>query len=261
MRIICSIISLLIVFSVTAQDMSQYEKHQFVDGDDTLLYRLLYPTKYDINKQYPLVLFLHGAGERGNDNEKQLVHGAKLFADSLTRAKFPAFVVFPQCPQDDFWAGMRMREDNADSLGRFAVVSREEAGTALSLAEKLVDSLAATPQVNKRQVYLGGLSMGGMGTFELLWRKPGFFAAAFPICGAGDPAKVTAYARRYPIWVFHGAADNVVPVSNSRLMVDALKKAGARLQYTEYPGVGHDSWTNAFAEPGLLPWLFKQKRR
>ncbi len=261
MRFICSIITLLIVITASAQDLSQFEKEQFVDGNDTLRYRLLYPTKYDVNKQYPLVLFLHGAGERGSDNEKQLIHGARLFADSMNRAKFPAFVVFPQCPENDFWAGIRMKEENADSLGRFAVVSREQAGPALSLVEKLVDSLAATPQVNKKHIYLGGLSMGGMGTFELLWRKPGFFAAAFPICGAGDPAKVTAYAKKYPIWVFHGAADNVVPASNSRLMVNALKAAGARVQYSEYPGVAHDSWNNAFAEPGLLPWLFKQKRR
>lgn len=263
MRFICSIITLLIVITATAQDMSQFEKKQFVDGGNTLQYRLLYPTQYDVNKKYPLILFLHGAGERGSDNEKQLVHGARMFVDSLNRAKFPAFVVFPQCPENDFWAGIGGKENSNtnDSLGRFVIVSRDQAGPALSLVEKLVDSLAATPQVNKRQIYLGGLSMGGMGTFELLWRKPHFFAAAFPICGAGDPAKVTVYAKKFPIWVFHGAADNVVPVSNSRLMVNTLKAAGARVQYSEYPGVGHDSWNNAFAEPGLLPWLFKQKRR
>ncbi|HLZ87034.1 MAG TPA: dienelactone hydrolase family protein, partial [Puia sp.] len=91
----------------------------------------------------------------------------------------------------------------------------------------------------------------------LLWRKPHFFAAAFPICGAGDPAKVGTYARKFPIWVFHGGADPVVPVANSHLMVSALQAARAKVKYTEYPGVGHDSWKKAFAEPELLPWLFE----
>ena len=103
--------------------------------------------------------------------------------------------------------------------------------------------------------------MGGMGTFELLWRKPKFFAAAIPICGGGDPSKVNVYAKNFPVWVFHGDSDPVVPVSNSRLMVKELKKAGANVKYTEYPGVGHDSWTNAFAEPGLLDWVFDQEKK
>lgn len=102
--------------------------------------------------------------------------------------------------------------------------------------------------------------MGGMGTFEILWRKPGFFAAAFPICGAGDPGQVSLYASKFPIWVFHGDKDPAVPVANSRLMVGALQAAKAKVKYTEYPGVGHDSWKNAFAEPELLAWLFKQKK-
>ena len=101
--------------------------------------------------------------------------------------------------------------------------------------------------------------MGGMGTFELLWRKPGFFAAAFPICGGGDPAQVKAYARKFPIWVFHGDKDNVVLPSHSRVMVNALKAARAKVKYTEYPGVGHNSWDNAFKEPELLGWLMKEK--
>ena len=101
--------------------------------------------------------------------------------------------------------------------------------------------------------------MGGMGTFELLWRKPHFFAAAIPICGGGDPSKVSAYSKNYPVWVFHGSADPVVPPSNSRLMVNSLKAAAANVKYTEYEGVAHDSWTNAFAEPELLEWLFKQE--
>jgi predicted peptidase len=148
-----------------------------------------------------------------------------------------------------------------DSLGNFNFISDEDAKLPLQLVSKLIDSFAQTPQVDKNRIYIGGLSMGGMGTFEMLWRKPDFFAAAFPICGGGDPDKVSTYAKGFPIWVFHGAQDKTVPVSNSRLMVNSLKKAGADVKYSEYPSVAHDSWNNAFAEPDLLEWLFKHRRK
>ncbi len=128
------------------------------------------------------------------------------------------------------------------------------------MVSQLLDSLVATGTVDKKKVYIGGLSMGGMGTFELLWRKPNFFAAAFPICGGGDPQKVTVYGKKFPIWIFHGDKDQSVLVSNSRLMYNELKAARAKVKYTEYPGVGHNSWDNAFKEPELLPWLFSQRR-
>ncbi|MBL7699977.1 MAG: dienelactone hydrolase family protein [Chitinophagaceae bacterium] len=257
MRIACIIITLLIVTGIKAQDGELYKKKVFGKGKDTLSYRIMYPSKYDVNKKYPVILFLHGAGERGSDNEAQLVHGAKLFADSVNRIKYPAFVIFPQCPKGDFWARIKREESpGSDSLGGFDFISDEPIGKSLGLVVKLIDSFARTPQVDKKKIYVGGLSMGGMGTFELLWRKPNFFAAAIPICGGGDPSKVSIYAKNFPIWVFHGGADPVVPVSNSRLMVNSLKAAGANVVYTEYPGVGHDSWNNAFAEPTLLEWLF-----
>jgi predicted peptidase len=222
---------------------------------------MLYPTKYDVNKKYPVVLFLHGAGERGNDNAKQLTWGASLFLDSANRAKYPAFVIFPQCLENGFWANIKRDLDgNADSLGNFVFNSQGNASMPLQLVMKLIDSLSKTAQADPDQIYVGGLSMGGMGTFEILWRKPNFFAGAFAICGGGDPAKVAVYGKAFPIWVFHGASDNVVPVSNSRLMVNTLKAAGAKVKYSEYPGVGHDSWKNAFAEPDFLEWLFDQKK-
>ena len=259
MRTACLIISLLIVITSAAQDTTLFKKAVYIKGNDTLNYRIMYPTKYDVNKKYPVVLLMHGAGERGSDNEAQLLWGSKLFADSANRAKYPAFVIFPQCPQSDFWAKIVRDTTVKDSLGGFHFESTGPASKALGLVENMIDSFAKTPQVNKHKIYVGGLSMGGMGTFELLWRKPKFFAAGFPICGGGDPAKVAVYAKNFPMWVFHGGSDPVVPVANSRLMVNALKKAGARLKYTEYPGVGHDSWNNAFAEPSLLGWLFEQK--
>jgi predicted peptidase len=239
-----------------------YEKKQFVKGSDTLRYRILYPENYSASKKYPVVLFLHGAGERGNDNEAQLKYVSTLFAVQESRKKYPAIVIMPQCPKIDFWARILPNTSSGpqDSLGRFMFVSEQPVGKALGLVEQLMDSIAAGRDVDTRKIYIGGLSMGGMGTFEMLWRKPGFFAAAFPICGGGDPSKVSLYAKGFPVWIFHGDADRTVPVSHSRRMVNALRSAGAKVKYTEYPGVGHNSWDSAFAEPDLLKWLFDQKK-
>jgi predicted peptidase len=258
-RIILPLLLVLAMNNLSAQVSNLFEKKEFIKGTDTLRYRILYPVNYQAGKKYPLIMFLHGAGERGNDNEKQLTHGGKMFADSALRQRYPAIVVMPQCPANDWWARLS-REPKVDSLGKFSIDSDQPIGPSLSLVSQLLDSLAATGSVIKKQVYLGGLSMGGMGTFELLWRKPKFFAAAIPICGAGDPEKVMVYAKKFPLWIFHGDNDKVVPVSNSRLMKDRLIAAGAKVKYTEYPGVAHNSWDNVFVEPDLFKWLFKQKK-
>lgn len=243
-----------------AQDNSLYEKKEFIRDNDTLRYRILYPPDYDAAKKYPLILLLHGAGERGSDNEAQLLHGSSLFTNPANRQQYPSIVLFPQCPRNDFWARIERDPNRQDSLNGLYFPSERPIGKALGLVSQLLDSMVAAQKVNTKKIYVGGLSMGGMGTFELLWRKAGFFAAAFPICGGGDPAKVKEYGRKFPIWVFHGDKDNVVLPSHSRLMVNALKAARAKVKYSEYPGVGHNSWDNAFKEPDLLEWLFKQKK-
>jgi predicted peptidase len=257
--LVLSLVFGLVLSAATAfsQSFPSFEKKEFLSGGDTLRYRIQYPLQYDATKKYPLVLLLHGAGERGSDNQAQLVWGGSLFADSMVRARFPAIVVFPQCGAKDFWA--QLTYTPTDSI-RFHMRSDTAPGKGMGLVIQLLDELAAGGHVDTKRIYVGGLSMGGMGTFEILWRKPHFFAAAFPICGAGDPAQVRLYARKFPIWVFHGGADPVVPVANSHLMVAALKAAKAKVLYTEYPGVGHDSWKKAFAEPELLPWVFGKHR-
>jgi predicted peptidase len=246
---------LLVCLSTTlAQANLAFEKKKFVQGSDTLLYRILYPAHQQPGKTYPMVLVLHGSGEKGNDNQAQLVWGASLFVDSLNRAKYPAIVLFPQCPANDFWVNGSVA---ADSLG-FSFPANAPPTQAMRLVMELVKQLARSGQVNNRKIYVGGLSEGGFGTYDILWRMPHFFAAAFPICGGGNPQQVKYYAAKFPIWVFHGAIDPTVPVANAHLMVRVLKQDGANVKYSEYPGVGHDSWKNAFAEPGLLPWLFSQ---
>ena len=247
--------------TTVAQDYSAFQRRSFVSGTDTLGYRVLYPKNYDSSQAYPLIVFLHGAGQRGKDNQKQLVNGASLFLKESNRKQYPAIVIFPQCSLNDFWARTRILRAPTDSTAfQFEYLTDVPFNKGLNLVSQLLDSLAADKHVNNRQIYIGGLSMGGMGTFEMLWRKPNFFAAAFPICGGGNPSTSVIYGKNFPIWIFHGENDQVVSVNDSRTMVKALRHAGANVKYTEYPGVKHDSWKKAFQEPQLLSWLFSHKR-
>lgn len=204
---------LLLSLSVFAQTNSAYEKHLLVHGNDTLPYRLLLPENYDASKKYPLIFFMHGSGERGNDNEAQLIHGSKLFLTETVRKNFPAIIVFPQCPQTSFWSNVTFK---MDSLGKrqFVFSADTEPSIAMKMANDLVHMIMKQYPVQKKQVYIGGLSMGGMGTFELVARNPKLFAAAFPICGGGDPSSAKKL-QKTKWWVFHGAKDDVVPPAYS----------------------------------------------
>jgi predicted peptidase len=240
-----------------AQDLGLYEKHWFVKSGDTLPYRVLLPENYDASKKYPLIYFLHGAGERGNDNEKQLVHGAKLFLKDDVRKNFPAIVVFPQCPGESYWSNVIRSDSNGKLTFQFLEGGAPTKG--MILAQGLLKDLMQKYPVDKKQVYAGGLSMGGMGTFEIVRRNPKIFAAAFPVCGGAAPATASKL-KKVHWWVFHGAKDNVVPQSHSDVMVEALKKVNASVKYTVYPEANHNSWDSAFAEPELLSWLFSHKK-
>lgn len=246
-------------FFVMAQQDTIYKKELFIEQQDTLGYRILWPANFDKEKQYPLVLFLHGAGERGNDNEKQLVHGSALFAQDGNRTKFPAIVVFPQCPANSFWSNATV-DRNKTGKGRLVFQNGGEPTKPMDLVLQLMDSLITKPYIRKDQVYVGGLSMGGMGTFEILSRRPNMFAAAIPICGGGNREAASRYAQKVPVWIFHGAKDNVVHPDFSIEMVSALLKAGGQPKFTLYDNAGHNSWDAAFAEPDFLPWLFSKKQ-
>jgi predicted peptidase len=247
----------LLVGSLPAQDFSSYQKKIFISSGDTLRYRMLLPENYRPSKKYPLILFLHGSGERGNDNEKQLVHGAGLFLQQDIRVHYPAIVVFPQCPESDRWSNYQIRDSGGKRI--FALQAALPATKSMQLLELLIVSLRKEFRVDKKRIYVGGLSMGGMGTFELTRRNPKLFAAAFPICGATDPA-TAATVKKISWWIFHGAKDDVVPPYSSIQMAEALKKQGARVRFTLYPEANHNSWDPAFAERDLLPWLFEQHK-
>lgn len=257
-QLITCILAITLAASAMAQDNTLYEKHWYVSGTDSMGYRLLLPENYNASETYPLVFFMHGAGERGSDNERQLIHGSKLFANPANRAKFPAIVVMPQCPQSSFWSNVQWKRDSTGK-SEFIFDASQPPTIAMTMANNLLHFLLKEYPVNKKQVYIGGLSMGGMGTFEIVYRNPGLFAAAFPICGGGDPASAKKLKPTH-WWVFHGDSDAVVPPKYSELMVAALKAVKADVKFTLYPGVNHNSWDSAFAEPGLLPWLFAQKK-
>ena len=229
-----------------------YEARTFTAADGgTLGYRLLAPKTVEAGKKYPLVLFLHGAGERGTDNAAQLKHGAPLFAKPEVREKFPCFVLAPQCPPEKTWSAVK---------GWTGPNTYEEQPTEpMKLALGALDAVLKEFPVDTDRLYVTGLSMGGYGTWDLVTRSPGRWAAAAPVCGGGDAARI-AVAKAVPVWAFHGVLDSAVPVVRTREMIAALEKAGGKPMYSEYPYVNHDSWSNAYGEPELLPWMFAQKR-
>ncbi len=253
-----SLILMLLVFSVAVpQDSTMYQEKIFEIDAGTMPYRLLLPKDYDEEKDYPLILFLHGSGERGDDNEVQLVHGSSLFLKDEVREKYSAIVVFPQCAANSSWAITDVSGQWGDR--KFVFFEDAEPTKDMQLLEGLLKHLKRKYPVDKDRMYVGGLSMGGMGTFELVNRNPKMFAAAFPICGGANP-DIAKRLKNVCWWVFHGEADNVVPPKYSTQMVDAMQQAGAEVKYSLYPDVGHDSWNNAFAEPDLLSWLFSKSK-
>lgn len=241
------------------QDIALYQKKWLVQGADTLPYRVLLPEHFDSSKQYPVVFFLHGAGERGRDNERQLTHGARLFLQPENREAFPAIVVFPQCSRKSYWSNV-LRVHDEKGARKFEFLPDGTPTRSMQLLQELVPIILRSYPIRKSQVYVGGLSMGGMGTYELVRRLPGTFAAAFAICGGAHPSTATKL-KGVDWWLFHGAKDDVVPPSATQVMYGALKKAGANVKFTLYPNANHNSWDPAFAEKDLLPWLFSKKRK
>lgn len=239
---------------VAAQD--EYERSVFVSSSgDSLNYRLLEPEVMQAGEKYPLVLFLHGAGERGNDNEKQLTHGGQMFLNPVNREKYPAFVLFPQCPESGYWA----YENRPQSFIPTQMPVGKEMPSVFQAVKELLDMYLANPQVDKSRVYIMGLSMGAMGTYDMVSRFL-IFCSCVPICGTVNPTRLSA-ARNVAFRIFHGDADDVVPVAGSRQAYKALKAAGASVEYIEFPGCNHGSWNPAFNYPDFMKWLFTQKKK
>lgn len=258
MKKIITLITICLLSSFAkAQDLSAFKKEIFVVANDTLPYRILYPQNFDSNKKYPVVLFLHGRGESGNDNQKQLANGGKLFLTEKFRNDFPAIVIFPQCAENSYWSNVNIEVVSGKRFFNFQKGGK--ATKAMSLILKFTDQFFKNYFVERSKIYVGGLSMGGMGTFEILRRKPKTFAAAFAICGGDNPANAKKY-KNVPLWIFHGGLDDVVNPQLSYQVFRELKHLGNEPKYKIYPKANHNSWDSAFAEPELFPWLFSHKK-
>lgn len=234
----------------------EYHKGTFVSKTkDTLLYRYLTPCSIKSGEKYPLVIFLHGSGERGNDNKAQLFHGSGQFLNPVNREKYPSYVLFPQCPAGvpgAYMPGLKTL------IPADMPVDQSIAPIVVTLME-LIDSYISLPSVDPDRVYIMGISMGGIATFDIVSRFPEKFAAAIPICGSVNPKRLET--TKDVAWrIFHGDSDAAVTVEGSRQAYKALKALGYNVEYIEFPGCGHNSWNPAFNYPDFMEWLYKQKR-
>jgi len=238
--------------SLKANDVFEaFEAKVFKSSHGTLNYRMHIPEKMNANKKYPLVLLFHGAGERGDENRKQLSHGAKDILAYTQTSGNPAIIVVPQCPKDKQWVNT--------PWGLPSHTMPEEPSVPMKQTMELLNKTISDMPVDKSRVYVTGLSMGGFGTWDILQRQPDIFAAAMPICGGAD-TNLAATVKDIPIWVFHGGNDKVVKTKRDRDMVAALKKAGGSPKYTEYKGGGHNAWRRTYSDQEVLKWLLDQKK-
>jgi len=246
---------LLLLFAFSPQQLRTLEQRETIlapkvfktSRGETLPYRLFTPLHYDPKKKYPLVVYLHGGGGRGNDNQKQIDGGngylIDFFTSDKTQEQYASFVVAPQSPMEG-WI-----EQDSITPTRY-----------LQLVYDLVSELQRTYNIDAARVYVAGQSMGGFGTFAIISEHPRTFAAGVALCSGGDQAKVSRL-KNVPIWVFHGAKDESVDVERSRTIVAAIKNAGgSKVRYTEYSDTGHIIWPMVVKETELLPWLFTQRK-
>jgi predicted peptidase len=233
---------------ILSTDDLLFRKNIYTDKKGNKMpYRLFVPLDYDAQQKYPLILWLHGAAGRGFDNKLQISGGNELGTHTWTtpanQVQLPAFVLAPQCPQDQFWSEPETNE-----------ISPE-----LQMALEILASVQKDFSIDPARIYIAGQSMGGLGVWALLQSQPDRWAAALVLCAHDNFTNVRGIAR-VPLWIFQGDADMVVPVVLVRQMVKDLKKSGAQPRYSEYHGVGHEVWEKAFAEPDLVPWIAAQKR-
>lgn len=215
-----------------------------------LHYQLLKPRNYNPKKSYPLVVFLHGSGGRGPANMRNLLDATVpgQIASEAVYGKHNAFYLIPQCPGPNTWAQGAWMNQRATTRPSVQDTLYE-----------LIDETIEDQSIDQRRLYITGLSMGGFGTFSAVATRPDFWAAAVPVCGGWEPGEAERF-KNTPMQLFHGDEDTAVDVKYSRDMYTAIKTAGGDIAYTEYPGVGHNSWLNAYWDESMWEWMFKQKR-
>jgi predicted peptidase len=244
------------VSTSVAVSVDDFAARTFDDGKGhALSYRLFLPRGFDAKRSYPLVLFLHGSGGRGTDNRGQLTDqpAPLVFVQPENQAKWPVIMVAPQCPPDQRWVDMPWGE--ATGKGKRPAQPTGPMAAAIALVDQLAREM---PAVDRKQLIVTGMSMGGYGSWDAVVRHPTMWKAAAIVCGGYDETTVAPVVR-LPIWAFHAEDDPTVPVARSREMIAALRGLGGSPRYTEYPRAahhGHFSWKPAYADPNLLPWLF-----
>lgn len=252
-KVLFSILFLCLGVKSAYSQSSLFSTNKYIsDKKDTLHYRQLNPD-YSPLRKYPLIIFLHGSGERGNDNESQLKWGVNNFASEHNMISHPAFIIAPQCPQNMQWSNFK-NDKSTTALSLNPTPSKP-----MELLIGLIRQLKKDMPVDTNRIYITGLSMGGYGTFDAIERYPHLFAAAVPVCGGGDTAKAVSIAH-IPIWIYHGAEDAAVNPLYALDMFTALTKAGAHPGFTQYPEVGHFSWLGAYSDPLMIDWLFRQHK-
>jgi predicted peptidase len=246
-------VALIEAFRKQSEGLEQKYEARTYKGDWTMPYRLFRP---DAKGKLPLIIYLSGSGGLGDDNLKQLqfgnTFGTRVWLLPQNQKKFPCYVVAPQT--DRGWARY---DETQDNNGKAKVVSGLGEGSRMAL--EVVDALRREFPIDDQRIYVTGQSMGGAGVWNIIAGRPNFFAAAIPCCGS-DSTENGAESLDTPLWCFHGAADQTVPVSISRERIAARRKAGGHPLYTEYAGVDHEVWQWAFTEPALIEWVFVQRR-
>tara|TARA_B100000989_G_scaffold60683_1_gene41710 strand:- start:134 stop:895 length:762 start_codon:yes stop_codon:yes gene_type:complete len=252
MRIILTLFIILFISCNNQILIPDYEK--FVRGSDELAYRILYPQKFDKSKKYAIKLFLHGIGERGNNNESQLTYVDKVFLNKKNLEDYPSIIVFPQAPLSDNWSSVTLD-------GNKLFFPEDDPPTnSLKLVIKLMDSLTNENYADKNRIYLSGLSNGGMGSFELLKHRPNMFASAVIICGGGNPAWAKEFAKSTPVWIAHGSNDRVVNPNFSLKMAEAIINEGGSPKVTFFENVYHNSWDYVFSDEEYLKWMYSRSK-
>jgi predicted peptidase len=230
-------------FEKTKELARLFEARTFVNGHgDTLSYRLLKPLGYDPTKKYPLVISLPYGGQPPTDKIRQIegAAAAEVLSEDMNRGRYRAFLFIPNCPPGSGWGGV------------------PDYPSVDTLVYEAITSLDSQFGIDVKRRYVTGISRGGYGTWNFICTRPELFAAAIPVCGGGDP-KLASKIVNVPVWAFHGEKDRNVPVSGSRDMISAIRKAGGDPKYTEFPE-GHNIWYQVSITPGLWDWLFAQKR-
>jgi predicted peptidase len=254
MKIRRGLFIIVLIFSLITDVPGQtelFEKRIYRSGDFEMPYRLHVPENFDTAMRYPIILYFHGSGERGTDNEVTLKHGVQNFVQAEYLEKYPCFILVPQCMPEHRWVEVHW---SLPSHTR-----PEQMSVPMCMAVEILDLTIDFYPIDTTRMYVTGLSMGGFATWDIISRFPDRFAAAVPVCGGGDTT-LASFMIHVPVWAFHGELDKVVLPSRSVDMVDAINNNGGNAKLTMFETVAHNAWDKAYTNPKMIDWLFSQQR-